>query len=57
MEKGSGKECNNGFLLGSREERVSLLKAGFTGKNIESEYLRLNGIFIISINWQDLNSK
>ncbi len=57
VEKDSGKECNNSFSLGSREERVALLKAGFTGKDIESEYLRRNRIVIIGINWQDLKSK
>jgi hypothetical protein len=32
-------------------------KNGFTGKDIESEYLKRNGIFVIGINWQDLNLK
>jgi hypothetical protein len=52
LESDMGKECYNGLSLGSREERASLLKAGFTGKDIESEYLRLNGIVVIGINWQ-----
>jgi len=51
--KESAKECNDSFELISREERVSLLKAGFTGKDIESEYLRRNGIVVIGVNWQD----
>lgn len=54
IEKDSGNECNNSFSLRTREERTSLLKAGFTGRDIESEYLKRNGIFIIDINWQDL---
>jgi hypothetical protein len=62
MEKDIGRIIDNGngnnsSVLLSREERVALLKTGFTGKDIESEYLRLNGIIIIGINWQDLNSK
>ncbi len=47
VEKDSEKECNNIFLLRTREERASLLRAGFTGKDIEAEYLRLNGIVVI----------
>lgn len=56
-EKDSGKVCNNGLLLGSREERVALLKTGLTGKDIESLYLKFNNIIVIGINWQDLNKK
>jgi len=52
-----GKECNNSFSLGSREKRASLLKDGFTGKDIESEYPGLNGIVVIRVNLQDLKSK
>lgn len=53
VEKDSGKECINSFALGSKEERAILLKAGFTVKDIESKYLKHNGIIIIGINWQD----
>jgi hypothetical protein len=53
----NGNGCNNSLVLVSREERATLLKDGFTGKDIESEYLKRNGIFVIGINWQDLNSK
>jgi len=53
VETDSGNECNNSFPLRTREERASLLKAGFTGKDIESEYIKLNGISVIGINWQD----
>ncbi|HWR26475.1 MAG TPA: hypothetical protein VN316_01215 [candidate division Zixibacteria bacterium] len=56
LEKDSEKECKKSFGLASREERVALLKAGFTGKDIESEYIRRNRIVIIGINWQDLRS-
>ena len=57
VEKIRGKEGNNSFSLRTREERTSLLKAGFTGKDIESEYLILNGIVVIDVHWQDLKSK
>jgi hypothetical protein len=53
VEKDSGKECNNSFSLGSKKERATLLKAGFTGKDIESKYLKNNGIIVIGINWHD----
>ena len=56
-EKDSVKECNNSFLLGSREERVTLLKTGLTDKDIESLYLKFNDITVIGINWQDFNPK
>lgn len=32
VEKDSEKKCNKSFSLRIREERVSLLRAGFTGK-------------------------
>ena len=57
VEKDRGKECNNSFSLRTREERASLLKAGFTGRDIESEYIKRNGIVVIDINWRDLKSK
>jgi len=57
VEKDSEKECNNSFSLRTREERASLLKAGFTGRDIESEYIKRNGIVVIDINWRDLKSK
>jgi len=50
------RDCNNPILV-SREERVALLKTGLTGKDIESLYLRFNGIVVIGINWQDLRSE
>ena len=53
VENDSGKECINSFALGSKEERAILLKAGFTVKDIESKYLKHNGIIVIGINWQD----
>ena len=55
--KDSAKECYNSFELVSREERIELLKAGFTGKEIESEYLRRNYIMVIGVDWQDCGSE
>jgi hypothetical protein len=50
------ENSNNGLALASREERAALLKAGFTGQDIESQYLRLNGIIVIGVAWKDLKS-
>ncbi len=41
------------LMLESREERIALLKTGFSGKDIESLYLKLNGIIVIDVNWKD----
>jgi len=38
-------------ILESREERVALLRTGFSGKDIESLYIKLNGFVIIDVNW------
>jgi len=51
------KSCNDIFELVSREERVALLKAGYTGKEIEFEYLRRNYFVVIGVNWQDRGFK
>ncbi len=48
-----GKEYNDTLALASREERIVLLKAGFTGKDIESLYLELNGLVVTCIKWMD----
>jgi len=52
----SGNNSNNRLMLAFREERAALLKTGLTGKDIESLYLRLNGIIVIGISWQDFKS-
>ncbi len=39
-------------LLDSREERVKLLMAGFSGKEIEALYLVLNPFEVVGVNWQ-----
>ncbi len=40
-------------VLESRKERIALLRTGFSGKDIESLYLKLNDIVIIDVNWQE----
>ena len=39
-------------LLDRSEDRVKLLRAGFSGKEIEALYLVLNSYEIVSVNWQ-----
>ncbi len=39
-------------LLDRSEERVKLLRAGFSGKEIEALYLVLNSFEIVGVNWQ-----
>jgi hypothetical protein len=39
-------------LLDNREERVKLLKAGFSGTEIETLYLVLNNFEVVGVNWQ-----
>jgi hypothetical protein len=39
-------------LLDSSEDRVKLLRAGFSGKEIEALYLVLNSFEIVGVNWQ-----
>ncbi|VVB88857.1 Uncharacterised protein [uncultured archaeon] len=34
-------------------ERVKLLRAGFTGKEIEALYVMLNGFEIVCVNWHE----
>jgi len=40
-------------ILESRNERVKLLKKGFTGKQIEMLYVILNSLDVISVDWQE----
>ncbi|CAG0978344.1 MAG: hypothetical protein MPEBLZ_01367 [Candidatus Methanoperedens nitroreducens] len=40
-------------ILESRNERVRLLKKGFTGKQIEMLYVILNSLDVISVDWQE----
>lgn len=37
--------------LEAREDRVELLKAGYTGKEIEQLYIYLNGFEVVGVNW------
>ncbi len=39
-------------ILGSQEDRVKLLKAGFSGRQIEVIYTLLNGFEVLGVNWQ-----
>ncbi len=48
LKDGQGKSA----LLDRREERVKLLRAGFSGKEIEALYLVLNSFEIVGMNWQ-----
>lgn len=41
------------MVLETREERVKLLKAGYSGKDIESYYLQGNNIQIVGVKWHD----
>ncbi len=38
-------------ILESRDERVKLLRAGVTGREIEALYVRLNDFEIVGVNW------
>ena len=40
-------------ILESRDERVKLLRAGFTDKEIETMYIILNSFEIVGVNWQE----
>jgi hypothetical protein len=40
------------FFLRRSEDRVKLLRAGFSGKEIEALYLVLNSFEIVDVNWQ-----
>ncbi len=50
---GGRKTETDRHVLEIKEERVALLKTGFSGKDIEELYLRLNGIVITDVNWQE----
>jgi hypothetical protein len=43
------KDKIDAAVLGSREERVELLRAGFTGKEIEALYVVLNSFIILNM--------
>lgn len=40
-------------ILETRNERVKLLKARYTGKEIETLYVNLNSLDIAGVDWQD----
>ena len=37
--------------LEAREDRVELLKAGYTGKATEELFIYLNGFEVVGVNW------
>lgn len=55
-EKGNKyKGVINVAILESRDERVKLLKSGFTGKDIETLYVILNSLDFVGVNWQEIS--
>ncbi len=40
-----------GMFLRTREERLKLLKSGFTGDEVESLYIDLNFFETVKVNW------
>lgn len=40
------------MILDTREERVRLLRAGFSGIQIEALYLILNSFEVVGVDWQ-----
>jgi hypothetical protein len=40
-------------ILESSNERVKLLREGFTGKQIETLYVILNSLDIVDVDWQE----
>ena len=53
MKKLKGKQDKSvAALLDRSEDRVKLLRAGFSGKEIEALYLVLNSFEIVNVNWQ-----
>lgn len=41
------------MILETREERIKLLKSGFTAKEVESLYIDLNYFETVGVNWGD----
>lgn len=41
------------MTLETREERVRLLRAGWTGRDIEKLYLILNSFEVVGVDWQE----
>lgn len=55
-EKGNKyKGVINVAILESIDERVKLLKSGFTGKDIETLYVILNSLDFVGVNWQKIS--
>ncbi|MCZ7356421.1 MAG: hypothetical protein O8C66_10440 [Candidatus Methanoperedens sp.] len=47
MMDSNKRPCQVDLILGTREERIKLLKAGFAGKEIEMLYIKNNGFKIV----------
>jgi hypothetical protein len=43
--------------LRTRENRAKLLRAGFTGKEIEELYIFLEGLIIVPVDWREAATK
>jgi len=41
------------MVFETSQERVKILKAGMTGKQIESLYIRHNGLEVVGVDWQE----
>ena len=46
-----GRGRGNMMSLEAREDRVELLKAGYTGKAIEQLFIYFNGFEVVEVNW------
>ncbi len=45
------------IILGSPDDRVNLLKLGYSGKEIEDIYIMINGFEVVNINWLPIEQK
>lgn len=53
MKGGDVKLAKEKSRLESMNERANLLRAGFTGKEIEALYVLLNRFEIVGVNWHE----
>ncbi len=49
LHNGEGIDIQEGIMLENPEERIILLKAGFTGKTIEKLYIKYNNFKIVCL--------
>jgi hypothetical protein len=45
------------MILQTSEERIKLLKSGFTGNQVEALYIDLNHFEIVKVNWDSAATK